>query len=85
MHSLSVLLCLVSKTVSFKPLSPNIHMQILETDGHTFPEGFSGENVTKDQRFFPWVIILILLGLLYGPKYLKLRNEFFCSNTKSSP
>ena len=61
MHSLSVLLCLVSKIVSFKPLSPDIHIQILETDHHTFPEGFSGEKVTKDQRFSPWVIFLIPL------------------------
>jgi len=78
MHSLSVLLCLVGKIVSFKPLSPNIHIQILETDRHTFPEGFSWENVTKDQRFSPWVIILILLITFALGHILMLLGENWC-------
>ena len=35
------------------PLSPNIHIQILQTDLHTFPWRISWENLIKDQRFFP--------------------------------
>ena len=34
------------------PLSPDIHLQILQTDLHTFPLRMSRENLIKDQRFF---------------------------------
>ena len=33
-------------------LSPNIHIQILQTDLHTFPWRISWENLVKDQIFF---------------------------------
>ena len=36
----------------FNPLSPNIHIQILQTDLHTFPWRISWENLVKDQIFF---------------------------------
>ena len=34
------------------PLSPNIHIQILQTDLYTFPWRISWEILIKDQRFF---------------------------------
>ena len=36
-------------------------MQILQTDLHTFPSKISWENFITDQRFFPFVIILLIL------------------------
>ena len=35
------------------PLSPNIHIQILQTDLYTFPSRISRENLIKDQGIFP--------------------------------
>ena len=35
------------------PLSPMIHIQILQTDLKTFHYRFSGENLFKDQSIFP--------------------------------
>ena len=43
------------------PLSPNIHIQILQTDLHTFTYRMSYENFIKDQSIFPLVIILLIL------------------------
>ena len=43
------------------PLSPNIHIQILQTDLHTFPLGISLENLIKDHGIFSLVIILLIL------------------------
>ena len=34
-------------------LSPNIHIQILQTDLHTYPYRISWENLFKDQSIFP--------------------------------
>ena len=45
----------------FNPLSPNIHIQILQSDLYTFPSRMSCENSIKDQGIFPWVIILLIL------------------------
>ena len=42
------------------PLSPNIHMQILQTDLHTFPSRISWENLIKDQGSFSLVITLLI-------------------------
>ena len=36
------------------PLSPNIHMQILQTDLYTFPYRMSKENLINDQSIFPF-------------------------------
>ena len=50
---------------SFNPLSPNIHIQILQTDLHTFPLRISWENLINDHGIFSLVIIsLILITLL---------------------
>ena len=34
------------------PFSPNIHIQILQTDLHTFPLRISQENLIKDESIF---------------------------------
>ena len=41
-----------SLPVFFNPLSPSIHIQILQTDLHTFPLRISWENLIKDQGIF---------------------------------
>ena len=43
------------------PLSPNIQIQILQTDLYTFPLRISKENLIKDQSIFSYVIILLIL------------------------
>ena len=43
------------------PLSPNIHIQILQTDLHTFPLRISWENLIKDRDIFSLLIILLIL------------------------
>ena len=45
----------------FLCLSPNIHIQILCTNTHTFPNRFSWENLIKDQSSFLKVIIFLIL------------------------
>ena len=37
---------------AFNPLSPNIHIQILQTDLYTFPSWMGWENLIKDQGIF---------------------------------
>ena len=46
---------------NIKPLSPNIHIQILQTDLHTSPLTIGWENLIKDQSIFSMVIILLIL------------------------
>ena len=46
---------------SLNPLIPGIHIQILQTDLHTFPQRISCENLIIDQGIFSWVIILLIL------------------------
>ena len=46
---------------SFNPLSPNIHIQILQTDLHTSTLRISRENLIKDHGIFSMVIILLIL------------------------
>ena len=41
----------------FNPPSPNINIQILQTDLHTFPLWISWENLITDQGIFSSVII----------------------------
>ena len=45
----------------FNPLSPNIQVQILQSDLHTFPLRISWENLMKDQGISSLVIILLIL------------------------
>ena len=46
---------------TFNPLSPNIHIQILQTHLHTSLLTISWENLIKDQSIFSMVIILLIL------------------------
>ena len=48
---------LAKKYDQFNLLSPNINIQILQTDPHTFPLRISWENLIKDQSIFSLVII----------------------------
>ena len=48
-------------TTSINPLSPNIHIQILQTDLHTSPLRISWENLIKDHGIFSMMIILLIL------------------------
>ena len=47
--------------VSLNPLSPSIHIQILQTDPYTFPLRISRENLIIDQGILSCVIILLIL------------------------
>ena len=47
------------------PLSPNIHIQILQTDLHTSPLRISWENLIKDHGIFSMMIILLILITLF--------------------
>ena len=49
---------------NLNPLSPNIYMQNLETDLHTFPSRISWENLLKDHGSFSLEIILLILIIL---------------------
>ena len=51
----------LEKTYVDNPLSPSIHIQILQTDLHTFPLRISWENLITDQGIFSLVIILLIL------------------------
>ena len=53
LQRMSILLCLQQ----VNPLSPNIHIQILQTDLHRFPSRISWENLLSDQSIFSLVII----------------------------
>ena len=50
--------------LTFNPLSPSIHVQILQTDLHTFPLRISQENLIKHQGIFSFVIIFYILTTL---------------------
>ena len=45
----------------FNPLSPNIHIQILQTELYIFPLRKCWENFIKDQGIFSLVTILVFL------------------------
>ena len=47
--------------IKVNPLSPNIQIQILQTNLYTFPSRMSWENLIKDQSIFFLVIILLPL------------------------
>ena len=50
-----------TKILGRATLSHNIHLQILQTDHHTFPYTNSWENLPKDQNILHEVIILFIL------------------------
>ena len=47
--------------VNINPLSPSIHIQILQTDLHTFPLRISWENLIKHQGILSFMIIFYIL------------------------
>ena len=47
--------------ISLNSLSPDIHIQILQTDLHTFSKRIIKENLIKDQSISPLVILLSFL------------------------
>ena len=47
--------------MSLNPLSPSIHIQILQTDLHTFPLRISWENLLKHQGIFSFMIFFYIL------------------------
>ena len=59
-------------------LSPNIHIQILQTDLHTSPLGISWENLIKDLAIFSMVIILLILITLSFDNVWILLGENWC-------
>ena len=65
----------IQLTLSF---SPNTHIQILETDRHTFPLRISWENLIKDQDNFSVVIILLILTPLSLDHVRILLGENWC-------
>ena len=60
------------------PLSPNIHIQILQTDLHTFPLRISWENLIKDHGIFSMMIILLILITLSLDSVWILLGETCC-------
>ena len=62
----------------YNPLSPKIHIQILQTDLNTFPYWISWENLFKDQRIFSEVIILFILINFSFNNVLTLLGEIWC-------
>ena len=63
---------------NINPLSPNIHIQILQTDLHTSPLTISWENLIKDQSIFSMVIILLILITLSLDSVWILLGETCC-------
>ena len=62
----------------YNPLSPKIHIQILQTDLNTFPYWISWENLFKDQSIFSEVIILFILINFSFNIVLTLLGEIWC-------
>ena len=65
--------------VRVNPLSPNIHIQILQTDLHTFPLRISWENLVKDQIiiFLFVIILLILIDFAHDSLWISLGENWF--------
>ena len=70
-----------AKPVDIIPLSPNIHMQILQTDLYTFPLRISWENLIKDHHGILSLIIikLILITLSLDNVWILLGENWFWS------
>ena len=60
------------------PLSPSIHIQILQTNLHTFPLRISWENLIKHQGIFSFVIIFYILTTLSLDNVWTLLGENCC-------
>ena len=64
--------------IAINPLSPSIHIQILQTDLHTFPLRISWENLIKHQGIFSFVIIFYILTTLSLDNVWTLLGENGC-------
>ena len=62
----------------FNALSPSIHIQILQTDLHTFPLRISWENLIKHQGIFSFMIIFYILTTLSLDNVWTLLGENCC-------
>ena len=60
------------------PQTPNIHIQILQTDLHSFPLRISWENLIKHQGIFSFVIIFYILTTLSLDNVWTLLGENCC-------
>ena len=60
------------------PLSPNIHIQILQTNLHTLPLRISWENLIKPQGIFSFIIIFYILTTLCLDNVWTLLGENCC-------
>ena len=60
------------------PLSPSIHIQILQNDLHTFPLRISWENLIKHQGIFSFMIIFYILTTLSLDNVWTLSGENCC-------
>ena len=58
-------------------LSPNIHIQILQTDLHTFPWRISWENLVQDQIFLFVIILSILIDFALDSLWISLGEKWF--------
>ena len=74
----TVIICFHLYSLSFNPLSPSIHIQILQTDLHTFPLRISWENLIKHQGVFSFVIIFYILTTLSLDNVWRLLGENCC-------
>ena len=63
---------------NINPSSPNIPIQILQTDLHTSPVTISWENLIKDQSIFSMAIILLILITLSLDSVWILLGETCC-------
>ena len=62
---------------NLNPLSPSIHIQILQTDLHTSPLRIIWENLIKDHEIFSMIILLILITLSLDSVWILL-GENWC-------
>ena len=51
--------------LKFNPLSPSIHIQILQTDLHTFPLRIGRENLIKHKGVFSFMIFFFIFSQPY--------------------
>ena len=68
---------ILSRWPQFNPLSPNIHIQILQTDLHTSSLRIRWENLINDHGIFSMIILLILITLSLDSVW-KLLGENCC-------
>ena len=74
----SLLLWPFGHTVFFNPLSPSIHIQILQTGLHTFRLRISWENLIKHQGIFSFVFTFYILTTLSFDNLWTLLGENCC-------